>query len=429
MEMNKLSNYIPNFGLKGWGIAGLGICFYYLSMSVFDVGLNTLVGTYNEMYGWSITQIMFFVSLGGWLAVLGIVIFGAVCKKKGARFVSIIGLFLVAMSFVILAFSRNMAVFAVGILMYFVCATSFGVVGVGQFGANWFPRTKGMYMGIVTMGITLAGATINLVMHALIPGMGLTGFMLVCAAACIVIAGLAALNKNYPEEAGAYPDNDKSVSRKELDAAARTTAEYKKNSPWNLKKVLSTPETWKLAIGWGIPMLASTGVMGQLVPLLITYGHDPMFGIMLLSSMWPCGMLGNYLAGIIDQRFGTKAASLMVVFLEAFAAILMLLFGANAVTTAVAVGLFMFAISGCTNISMSMTSTVFGRNDFENAWPVVSVISKIIMSSGVLIIAVIAEKSSYNTSFVTIIALVIIAFIIMLFTKNRCITVTNEEKR
>jgi predicted MFS family arabinose efflux permease len=169
-------------------------------------------------------------------------------------------------------------------------------------------------------------------------------------------------------------------------------------------------------------MLASTGVMGQLVPLLITYGHDPMFGIMLLSTMWPCGVLGNYLAGVIDQRFGTKAASLMVVFLEAFAAFLMLAVGTNAVVVAIATGLFMFAISGCTNISMSMTTTVFGRNDFENAWPAVSVISKILMSSGVVIVALIAEKASYSASFMAVIGMVIVALIIMLCTRNKCIT-------
>jgi predicted MFS family arabinose efflux permease len=421
--MNKLSNYVPTFGLKGWGIAFLSICFYYFYLGgVFDVGLNTLVGVYNEQYGWSITQIMFFVSLGGWLAILGIVIFGALCKKKGAKFVSIIGLFLVAISFLIVAFSKSLPVFAFGLVMNFVCATSYGVVGVGQFGANWFPRTKGMYMGIATMGITLASATINLIMHALIPRVGVSGFMIVCAVACVVIAGLVALVKNYPEEAGAFPDNDKAVSRAELDAAVQAAAEYRKNSPWNLKKVLATPETWKLSIGWGIPMLASTGVMAQLVPLLITFGHDPMFGIMLLSTMWPAGVLGNYLTGVVDQRFGTKAASVLVVFLEALAAFLMLAFGVNAVVVSIATGLFMFAISGCTNISMSMTATVFGRNDFENAWPAISVISKIIMASGVVIVALIAEKASYSVSFVAIIGMVIVALIIMLCTKNKCIT-------
>jgi predicted MFS family arabinose efflux permease len=312
--------------------------------------------------------------------------------------------------------------------MYFICATSFGVIGVGQFGANWFPRTKGMYMGMVTMGITLSSVTINLVMRALFPRVGISGFMLVFTAVCMVIAGLTALCKNYPEEAGAFPDNDRTVSRSDLDGAARAAAEYRKNSPWTLKKVLVTPETWRLGIGWGIPMLASTGVMSLLVPLLITFGHDPMFGIMLLTTMWPAGMLGNYLAGVIDQRFGTKTASAMVVFLEALAAALMLFFGENSFIAASATGLFMFAISGCTNITMSMTTTVYGRNDFESAWPVVSVISKIVQSSGIVLVAFIAELSSYRTSFMVIIGMVIVALIIMLSTKNECITYDKVER-
>jgi predicted MFS family arabinose efflux permease len=284
-----------------------------------------------------------------------------------------------------------------------------------------------MYMGMVTMGITISSATINLVMHALLPRMGVTGFMLVFAAASVVIALLVALCKNYPEEAGAFPDNDKTVSRAELDATAQAAAEYKKNSPWKLKKVLATPETWKLAIGWSLPMLGAFGIMGQLVPALISYGHDPMFGIMLLSTMWPVGVLGNYIGGVIDMRFGTKAASIMVVILEMAAAALMVLNGANRFTASIAVALFMFAISVCTNVSMSMTTTIFGRNDFENAWPTISFIYKIIISSGVVVVAFIAEKTSYTTSFLVVIGIVFIAMIIMLSTKNKCIALDTED--
>lgn len=418
--MNRL---IPNFGLKGWGIVVLGICFYFIYQSVFDGGLNTILTVYNEMYGWSTTQVSFFVSLGGWLAIFGIAVFGAVSKKKGPKFVSILGLIGVAAGFVIVAYATDLILFAIGVVTYFVFATAFGIIGVGQFGANWFPKTKGMYMGMVTMGITLGSATINLIMQAVIGARGLSFFMLSFACGVAVLAFLVALFvKNYPEEAGAYPDNDKDMTREKLDEMLRATEEYRKNSPWTLKKVLTTPTTWKLAVGWSLPMMAAAGIMGQLTLALMFYGHEFMFGIILLSSLWPVGLLGNYLGGVVDEKYGTKNASYFVVAVQLVGAVIMLLFGKNSMMATIGVATFMFAISACTNISMSMTTTVFGRNDFENAWPVISVVSKLIMSSGLVVIALIAERSSYSEAFLAMIVIVLIALSIMVSTTNQCIT-------
>lgn len=422
-----MNKFIPNFGIKGWRIAILGICFYFMFMSVFDVGLNTILGVYNELYGWSTTQVSFFVSMGGWCSIIGIAIFGTICKKKGVKFVSIIGLLGVAISFVIVGYATTILPFAIGVICYFVFATAFGVIGVGQFGANWFPKTKGMYMGIVTMGITLGSATINLIMHAIIGTKGITFFMLSFAVVSIVLAVIVALfTKNYPEEAGAYPDNDKTMTREKLDEMVRKNEEYRKNSPWTTRKILVTPTTWKLAIGWSLPMMAAVGIMSQLTLALMSYGHEFMFGIILLTSLWPMGVLGNYLGGVVDEKYGTKKASYFVIIIEIIGAAIMILFGSNATMAAIGVAIFMFAISACTNISMSMTTTVFGRNDFENAWPTVSVISKLITSSGLVIIALIAEMSSYNVAFIAMIGIFLVALLIMISTTGECIT--NTEK-
>jgi hypothetical protein len=110
------------------------------------------------------------------------------------------------------------------------------------------------------------------------------------------------------------------------------------------------------------------------------------------------------------------------------APLLMVFFGTNSFIVSVAIGLFMFAISANSNVSMSMTTTVFGRNDFENAWPDISVIYKLVASSGVVIVALIAEKTSYRTSFMAIAGFVFISMIIMLSTKSKCITSVKEEK-
>jgi predicted MFS family arabinose efflux permease len=275
-----------------------------------------------------------------------------------------------------------------------------------------------MYMGMVTMGITAGSATINLVMNTLFPKIGVSGFMYLFAGIAVVLIVLVLFSKNTPEEAGAYPDNDKSMTREKVLELRRMAEEYKKRSPWTTRKVLKTKQTWFVAIGWGLPMMAAVGVMTNLVGTIASYGHDYMYGITLLSTMWPAGVLGNYLGGVVDEKFGTKTATLMVVALELVGAFITLVFGADKILVAVGVALFMFAISACTNVCMSMTATVYGREDFENAWPVVQVIFRIIQVSGVLFIASIAEGISYKAALMGVIIIVAIGGVIVMLTSS-----------
>jgi len=142
--------------------------------------------------------------------------------------------------------------------------------------------------------------------------------------------------------------------------------------------------------------------------------------------MWWCGVLGNYLGGVIDVKFGPKPTTYFVTCLIIVSSIMIAFLGSNAVVAAFGVGFFMFSISVCTNLSVSITVTVFGREDFENAWPVISVLQKIIMSSGLIIIALIAAATSYVFAFIMIAAIIVVAIILIRLTPNSDIT---EEAR
>jgi MFS family permease len=423
MSTHKRSAWIPDFGAKGWGIVFIAAVFFYCGNSVFDAGFNSVMAVYSGTYGWAPTLMASIVTLGGWISIFGLIFFGAVCKKKGAKFTSIVGLLGEAVFFLLLAVTKTASVFAIATIGSLFCATGFMFIGVGQFGANWFPRKTGLYMGIATCGMTAGAATINLIVLNVAATSGISTFMLGAAIVCVIVAVIVGLFiHNYPEEVGCYPDNDKSVSREEIDREKKTLDEYKKNSPWTIKRVLKTKETWLVGIGWSIPMMAASGVIAQLGFALQEYGHEFMFGIMLLSVSWPIGLVGSYLAGVVDDKFGTKLASLLVVGVEAIGAVLLLIFGANTGVATVGVGLMLFAIAGVTNITVSMSTTVFGRRDFENFWPTISTIYKFIVCSGVTVIAFIARALNYRWAFAVVIALCVVAFIIMLFTTGKCIT-------
>ncbi|MDR1272719.1 MAG: MFS transporter [Clostridiales Family XIII bacterium] len=422
MEKKKQNSWIPNFGGKGWLMVLLGVCYYYIYMNMFNIDLNTLYGVYEEQYGWTTPQVSLVVSIGGWIAALGVIFFGAVCKKKGPKFVSVTGLFMTAVALVIAGVASNFALFTIAVILFFFSAIAFGIIGVAQFGANWFPRGKGHYMGWVTQGITIGSATLNLVLIAVLPHGGLKTYFFIFAGVSVVLALFTLLTKDYPEQAGVYPDNDKSSDRAELDAQLAALEAYKKQSPWTVGKCLKTPATWLIIAGWSLPMFLATGTMAQLVPALISFGHSPMFGIGLLTALWPFGVLGNYIGGVIDAKYGAKPSTFVVVAFLVAASLGLSFAGSNPVLATIAVAMFMFSISVCTNMTMSITVQVYGRADFENAWPVVSFAQKLIMSAGLVVIALVASASSYKLAFIFIAAVAAVAGIFVGLTPSKQIT-------
>jgi MFS family permease len=416
----KYNPWLPDFGTKGWGITIFGIFFYFVYMGVFDVGLNVLFPIYEEMYGWGTTQVSSIVSIGGWCALLGIAVFGIVGKKKGAKFTIIIGLAGVAVGFAIVGAATTLALFAIGVIVFFVFSVAFAVIGVGMLGAEWFPRKKGMYMGMTTMGIVLGSATINLIEGGFIGRFGLPNFMY-CMGGCMIVLLIlvAVFVKNKPEEAGAWPDNDKSLTSDMVAELFRKGEEYRKQSSWTLKKVISTRQTWLIGIGWGIPIMCSTGLMIHLVETMVFFGHDPMFGIILLSVMWPVGVAGNYLGGVIDMKFGPKATTFIIMVIEFAAALMIAFLGATTIPATIAIGMFMFAICANTNMVMSITTSVFGRQDFENAWPVISVIYRVFQSAGAIYMAVLMTGFGPKGALIGTAVFVVIAAIIISFTNQK----------
>ena len=426
--MNKVSKFLPAFGVKGWGIALMGMAFYYFYQCPLQLAINFLYGYLEGVYGWTNTQLSLAVTLGSIVAVLSIFIWGPLTKKWGAKLVSIVGLVGSALATLIFALFPSIPTWYITIIVSNFFTMRFIQMGVATFAANWFPRTRGMYMGMATMGLTAGSATFTLITSKLVPVWGLTKTYVMWAAIMIIIAVLVAIfAKNTPEEAGAWPDNDKSVSREELDREFAAMEEYKKNSPWTVKKVLQCKYTWTMAIGWGMCMMAASGFISQLVPTLISFGHAPELGIILLSSMWPAGVIGNWLGGVIDNFFGTRTASMIFAFVDFISTLLVVFFGHNVVVVTIATGLFMASMSAFSNVSVSMATNIFGRADFGNAWPVISVPFKIIESFGITIISVAAALASFRVSYIVIACCLVVSMILMRLTTDKQIASNIEE--
>ncbi len=411
-EQKKFNAWLPNFGAKGWGITIACFVFFYF-YSFWNAATNTLFSLYTEMYGWQQTDMSYVITIAGWISLLAVVLFGTLGSKIGAKMVSVIGLAGSAVGFGVLAVANTFELFCAGVVIFNFAMVAYATIGVGLLGSAWFPRTKGAFMGIATMGMTISSATLNPIILAFAgSAMGVSGFFWAMAAIVAVTAVLVFLFvKNNPEEAGAFPDNDQSVSREELQAEFEAALEYKKKSPWTMQRVLKTPQTWLIGLGTGLPMMVGAGTIALLVPTLASYGQDPMFGVVLLSSMWPIGLLGHYLIGVIDQKIGTKKTTLVVITVLGLGGLMVRLGGSHSVVCAVATGMFMFGLSGAANVCMSLTASIYGRADFETAYTPIQVIFNVLNFAGVSVMSTVSAVFGAPNVMLAVFVICLVAYV------------------
>lgn len=421
-DITKRKNYWA-FGKKGWGIAGIGILFYFFWQGPMYSASNFWFTALEEMFGWSVPSMALPITLAGILSVFGVILWGALAKKFGAKRIIVICLLCAAACNMIFVSFMTLWSFGLSIILFFFFSMGYSVIGVGQLGADWFPHTKGVYMGIVTVGSTINMASINMVLAFAVPAFGIGPSLAVYSIAQVIAAILVGIFvKNTPEEAGAFPDNDKSITREQLMKEFKEMEEYKKSSPWNVKTLLRNPTMWKIGIAWGIAMMCGVGIIQQLVQILTSFGHPFMLGITILTLGWPIGVFGHILVGIIDLRFGTRNTSMLMALILLCSQIILITTGGSLAGAIIAAGLLLFGISGIQNVTMSMTTTTFGRKDFENAWPVISTIFQLISNAGVLIIAILAAALTYQGSLGVVAGLLAVVILIMFLTPKNQIT-------
>ncbi|MDR1043323.1 MAG: MFS transporter [Clostridiales Family XIII bacterium] len=421
-----------NFGKKGWGVAFVGIACWYFWQGPLYAGSNFWFTGLPQMLGITdpgeaagmVTSMALALTIGGVASVFSTALFGGLTKKFGTKQVIFIGMLLAALSDLVFAFGQSLITYQISAAVYFALCMSYSAIGVGQLGADWFPRKKGVYMGIATVGMTATTATTPLLLSILVPSLGVMTTMLVHSGIQIVIAILiVSLIKNNPEEAGAYPDNDKNVTKEELQREFQEMEEYRKNSPWTTGALLREPTTWKIGIGWGLSMMVIVGTVQQLVNILISFGYDLAFGVTLMAVTWPIGVFGHMLTGLVDYKIGPRYTSCVaMIFAIAGAILLNLIASTSAIAAGGAGALFLVGATMITVECPSVTTSAFGRRDFINAWPVVSTIYQLLTNVGVLVIASIAAAVGYVTDLWIMCGLMAVICIIMLSVPKEQVT-------
>lgn len=406
-----------NFGTRGWIFVIYGLINFFIVTAVGDSIKNLSLPELCEMYGWNYTNLISLVSIFGWCTIVFMIIFGQslhkLSPKKGAITLGII----YCISTVIYPNVTSLWQF----IVVFFLINVIGTIWPQQFNAiitsNWFPRKKGLVIGWTTIGLPVGSGIGVLVYNSISGHMGMHGTYYIYAAIvalCVIVCAIFV--KDYPEQCGCFPDNDKSMTREEADRMLAEGREAAKKSIWTNKRLLRTKEVWLIGISCGIMLLFAGGFMSQMIPRLLALGYDRMKAVMMMTVAALCGGVGSYLVGFVDTKIGPRKTIILVHTIAIIACILNII--PSTVSVMISLIFIGIVLGGASNCLLSLCSTMWGRYAFTNVYGVVLPMNQIVGSSDTILVAQMAARFSYTGAYIIVGALALVGILLILPVKE-----------
>lgn len=420
-----------SFGFRGWML----IIYQAIAFLSFMVFTNYPMNILADMYGGAqkISTVYTVSILIGIIAQIFIARFiGKIKNVK--RFSITLGIisFVLALGVIFIPpASQGLWLVCYGLETFFVvlyCTFAIGVL-VGQ----WFPRRKGTVMGIATFAFPIANGLIGLFAKSVFNGPVPNVFGAFLPYLILSIVGLligAIFVTDYPEQCGAFRDNDRNITPEVAKAMMEAEIKAKANSVWTVGRTLKTRDFWFITIPMGLLLFCAVGLMTQTMMILGNFAAElePIggFGIVMLGvAVVAC--LGSWLLGVLDTKFGTKAAitiSVVVMVVGGF-------IGSIRSLPALLIGMACVAVfmGASSNFTVSAAAQYWRREDFPNVFACVNPIANALQAVGPMIIAILATTRGYQAAFIAVGIFGIISLILILLFNSKHVKLVDDKYR
>lgn len=339
-----------------------GIVAYYLATGLMNDHINILQPYYAQTYGWSATVITMPVTVAGYVAIVMAAVFGILFHKFSTSRILGVSTMILGLSALGLSLAGdNLAFYSISLFFLRLMVLPLAL-GVQYLCTSWFVETRGRALGIVTMGGPLCSATLVAILTMATGAVGFTTTYRTIGIIVIVIGVLfLLLVKDAPERLGLYPDG-----------ADHPPAEFRQSSgDMTLSDLVKDGNTYLIVIPLGLLWLCLVGIMAFFVPHMASTGTASTIYLPALTVSAILGMGLSYLVGVVDDKWGTPAAFLLLCVFN-FMAVFGLLFMTQnniALLVIAAVGIAGMT-GGLQNIQPSIVSYIYGRRNFSalNGW-------------------------------------------------------------
>ena len=357
---------------KGWLLILYAFLGYFTATAV-GSAMNAASGTLADLRGWNAAVLTSLISLGSIANIVAGFVLGKLSSKYSAKKLSLIcfGIYVAVM--LGLGATSNFMVFAICLILANGISSGIGYQLSPVLISRWFPKRKGMIMGLVTMGIPLCSGVATMIYQAGYGAMGSIGgflpFIIIAVAAAIIL--IVFLSDN-PADRGFAPDNGIKVEGAKEEAV-------NKDSIWTTSKLLRTPQVWVHGITLGTQLLFASGLMVQLFPRLLEIGFDEGTASMMMLASGLLALPGSYFCGVLDSKIGARKAAYSS-FIFGILAMVLNLTGTTAGVwiSLVCIGM---VVGGAANWPASLCIEEFG-DSFANGYGIIQPIIQVVGAIG-----------------------------------------------
>ena len=424
MEQNK----VRGFGFRGWMLI-LYQAIAYITFQVFtQYPLNILADFYGGAQ--KVSSIYSACAVAG--IVVQIILAGVVARMKKIKlFGTILGAVTLVLACLVMTLPAGGA-WDVCYAIINVVAVLYATFALGILVGQWFPTRKGVVMGIATLAFPIANGLLGPFATAVfakgfpdIKGAFLPFFIVSVIGWLIGIVFI----KDYPEECGAFRDNNRNMTPEVAKAIMEAEIENKKTSVWTYLHTLKCKEFWFGTICVALLLSCAIGLMSQSNAIITHYPELDYTLVMALIMIFGC--IGSFVLGILDQKLGTKKAMIISSVLMIIGGVLGLFDNPIALLIAmIFVALFMGASS---NFGVSCAAQYWRREDFSRIFTLSSPIGSAISSASPVVIAnLIFGATGYkghSGAFVFVAICGVIALVVMLLYRPEHIKKMDDEFR
>lgn len=408
-------NATSEFKRHALGIIIVGCLAMYFSCCLATDALNVLQPVFTEL-GWSYSQLSMPLTVGGYILVALSFVFSTIIIKKGTRIFGpcafgamAVGTLCIALAYVS---DSYLLYFTGGLLSKFGTAAT--QMFVFQLCAEWFDKTRGRILGIVTMAAPLNSATSTTLLTLAKDAFGFTATYIIMAAVLGISTALAFLfSQSRPDEMGMTPDGI-------APSGSKAEKETLPEAVLTMKQILTTASTWKITVAFGI----FNGTIGAIMAFFITrmteVQVDISIALAVLSAASLLGIPISYLYGWIDDKFGTiKACAVLgAMYVVLCACLYFANAGSMPLIMLAAVGMASMT-GGCPNLHPSSIMHVFGAAEYQNANRYIGIGINLISTFGVQLMSTCMDRTgSLNTGYLVFGVLSLIATVLIATTKK-----------
>ncbi len=419
--------------VRGFGTRGvLLIIVLFLGFFMFQTFTNYPLNILADFYGGS-TGVAMIMTVGTFCGiVIQLILSRFIGRIKSIKRIAMIfGLVALACAWIESAMPFYLttpwkAVYFVENLTVTIYALFFMSIIAGQ----WFPRRKGTIMGISTIAYPFCNGVIGFFATSVFKTMETTGMPNIfrsflpylIAVTCGVIIFILAI-KDYPEQCGAYRDNDRSFTPEMAKAMMEQEIEDKKTTVWTTGHIFMCRDFWFAAVVCGLILMTSVGAMTQTSTIIGYFPNLNYTIIMMVIAVF--GAIGSWLLGVLDTALGTRQSMLICVILMVLSGIIGFVATKTGIGVLVIISLILLAMfmGAGSNYTVSVSVQYWRRQDFQGVFACVNPIANVFNALAPTVTAALlfGSDGSIHVDFVFLLILIsgiIGVILILLFSKD-----------